>query len=33
MTAIRVPGAYKGDMIAAYRLMKQAEAEGKLTLR
>ena len=33
MTAIRVPGSYKGDMIAAYRLMKQAEAEGKLTLR
>ena len=33
MTAIRVPGAYKGDMIAAYHLMKQAEAEGKLTLR
>jgi predicted amidohydrolase YtcJ len=33
MTAIRVPGSYKGDMIAAYHLMKQAEAEGKLTLR
>jgi predicted amidohydrolase YtcJ len=33
MTALRIPGAYKGDMIAAYRLMKQAEAEGKLTLR
>jgi predicted amidohydrolase YtcJ len=33
MTAIRVPGSYKGDMIAAYRLMKQAEAEDKLTLR
>ena len=33
MTAIRIPGAYKGDMIQAYRLMKQAEAEGKLTLR
>jgi predicted amidohydrolase YtcJ len=33
MTAIRVPGSYKGDMIAAYRLMKQAEAERKLTLR
>jgi predicted amidohydrolase YtcJ len=33
MTAVRIPGAYKGDMIAAYRLMKQAEAERKLTLR
>ena len=33
MTAIRVPGSYKGDMIAAYHLMQQAEAEGKLTLR
>jgi predicted amidohydrolase YtcJ len=33
MTALRIPGAYKGDMIAAYHLMKQAEAEGKLTLR
>jgi hypothetical protein len=33
MTAIRIPGAYRGDMIQAYHLMKQAEAEGKLTLR
>ena len=33
MTAVRIPGAYKGDMIAAYHLMKQAEVEGKLTLR
>src|SRR5579871_6074283 len=33
MTALRIPGAYKGDMIAAYRLMRQAEAEGKLTVR
>jgi hypothetical protein len=33
ITAIRIPGAYKGDMIEAYHLMKQAEAEGKLTLR
>jgi predicted amidohydrolase YtcJ len=33
MTALRIPGSYKGDMIQAYRLMKQAEAEGKLTLR
>ena len=33
MTAIRIPGSYKGNMIDAYHLMKQAEAEGKLTLR
>jgi predicted amidohydrolase YtcJ len=33
ITAIRVPGAYKGDMIQAYRLMEQAETDGKLTLR
>ena len=33
MTALRIPGAYKGDMVQAYHLMKQAEAEGKLTLR
>jgi predicted amidohydrolase YtcJ len=33
MTAVRIPGAYKGNMIDAYRLMKQAEAQGKLTLR
>jgi predicted amidohydrolase YtcJ len=33
ITALRIPGAYKGDMIEAYRLMKQAEADGKLTLR
>ena len=33
MTAIRIPGSYKGNMIEAYRLIKQAEAEGKLTLR
>lgn len=33
MTALRIPGAYKGNMIDAYHLMKQAEAEGKLTLR
>jgi predicted amidohydrolase YtcJ len=33
MTAIRIPGAYKGNLIDAYHLMKQAEAEGKLTLR
>ena len=33
ITALRIPGAYKGDMLEAYHLMKQAEAEGKLTLR
>ena len=33
MTALRIPGSYKGDMIESYRLMKKAEAEGKLTLR
>jgi len=33
MTALRIPGAYRGDMVEAYRLMKQAEAEGRLTLR
>jgi predicted amidohydrolase YtcJ len=33
ITAIRIPGAYKGDLVEAYHLMKQAEAEGKLTLR
>ena len=33
ITALRIPGNYKGDMVEAYRLMKQAEAEGKLTLR
>jgi predicted amidohydrolase YtcJ len=33
ITALRIPGAYKGDMIEAYRLMKQAETDGKLTLR
>ena len=33
MTGLRIPGSYKGDMIASFHLMKQAEAEGKLTLR
>jgi hypothetical protein len=33
ITAVRIPGAYKGDLVEAYHLMKQAEAEGKLTLR
>lgn len=33
ITAVRVPGGYKGDTAAAYRLMKEAEAKGALTLR
>ena len=33
ITAVRIPGAYKGNLLDAYRLMKQAEGEGKLTLR
>ena len=33
ITAIRIPGAYKGDLVEAYHLMKRAEADGKLTLR
>ncbi len=33
ITAIRIPGAYRGDLVEAYHLMKRAEAEGKLTLR
>jgi predicted amidohydrolase YtcJ len=33
MTAIRIPGTYKGNLLEAYHLMKQAEAEGRLTLR
>ncbi|MDP3494495.1 MAG: amidohydrolase [Hyphomonadaceae bacterium] len=33
MTAVRVPGAYKGDLVQAYKLIRQAQTEGKLTLR
>lgn len=33
ITAVRIPGAYKGDLLEAWHLIKQAEAEGKLTLR
>jgi hypothetical protein len=33
MTAVRIPGAYKGDMLQALRLWKQAEANHTLTLR
>jgi predicted amidohydrolase YtcJ len=33
MTAVRIPGSYRGDTVQAYKLLKQAEAEGKMTLR
>ncbi|HWJ38118.1 MAG TPA: amidohydrolase [Sphingomicrobium sp.] len=33
ITAVRIPGAYKGDLLSAYRLMKQARDAGTLTLR
>jgi len=33
MTAVRIPGGYKGDMTAAYRFMRQAQAKGELNLR
>lgn len=34
MTAVRIPGAYmKGDLLAAWHLMKQAEAAGSLSVR
>ena len=33
ITAVRIPGAYKGDLLTAYHLMEQAHAAGKLTLR
>lgn len=33
MTAVRIPGAYKGDMLQALRLWKQADADKTLTLR
>lgn len=33
ITAVRIPGAYKGDLLTAYHLMEQADAAGKLTLR
>ena len=33
MTAVRIPGSYRGDTVQAYKLMKQAEAAGTLTLR
>lgn len=33
ITAVRVPGSYKGDTAAAYRLMREVEAAGQSTLR
>ncbi len=33
ITAVRVPGAYKGDMLADYKLIKEAREKGLLTLR
>jgi len=33
ITAVRVPGSYKGDTAAAYRLMKTVEESGQATLR
>lgn len=33
ITAVRIPGSYKGDSVQAYRLMQQARDRGELTLR
>lgn len=33
MTAVRIPGSYKGDMVQVLKLVRQAEADGKLSLR
>jgi len=33
ITAVRIPGAYKGDLLTAYHLMNQARDSGQLTLR
>ena len=33
LTAVRIPGAYKGDLLQALKLMRQADAEHALTLR
>ncbi|HKD48333.1 MAG TPA: amidohydrolase [Rhizomicrobium sp.] len=33
ITAVRIPGSYKGDMMQALRLWKQADANHTLTLR
>ena len=33
ITAVRIPGFYKGDLLKTYQLMRQAEAAGQLSLR
>lgn len=33
LTAVRIPGAYRGDMLQALKLMRQADSEHALTLR
>jgi predicted amidohydrolase YtcJ len=33
LTAVRIPGAYKGDLVQALKLMQQADAQHVLTLR
>jgi predicted amidohydrolase YtcJ len=33
LTAVRVPGFYRGDMLQALKMMRQADDEHKLTLR
>ena len=33
MTAVRIPGAYKGDMLEALKLLRQADTDHSLTLR
>jgi predicted amidohydrolase YtcJ len=33
ITAVRIPGSYKGDLVQALALMKEAEARGSLNLR
>ena len=33
ITAVRIPGGYKGDLLQAWRLMKQARDSGQLSLR
>jgi len=33
LTAVRIPGSYRGDMLQALKLMRQADGEHALTLR
>ena len=33
LTAVRIPGSYRGDMLQALKLMRQADSEHTLTLR